>query len=115
MQLLNRSIVQLFAVAGLAGISASLCGCAETASAVTAIEATKMTADILGSLPAWVQQASISFQLNNNVDWGKPEKIVITDTAYVLMYPTSPAQLKASNGIPRMIVINRSDAPNQTF
>ena len=102
-------MVRLFAAGCLAAAMASLSGCAETATAATAVEATKMAADVMGSIPAWVQQAADAFQVQNNVEWGKPERIIVTDTLYVLMYPTSSAQLRANKGVPRMIVIHRTD------
>jgi len=106
------SLLLSAAALGIAGMSS---GCAETGTAVAAAQTAQVTADVLGSIPAWVQQAADAIQLNRSLNWGKPEKVVVTDTTYVLMYPTSAAQRRANNGVPRMIVINRSDAPAETL
>ncbi len=103
-----RQVLSL-AVAAIAGVLSS--GCAETATAVTAVETAQLAANVAGSIPGWVQQAVDAIMVNNNLNWGKPEKIIVTDTDYVLMYPTSAAQLKANRGVPRMIVISRKDEP----
>ncbi|HEX8913383.1 MAG TPA: hypothetical protein VF796_13565 [Humisphaera sp.] len=105
-----RVAVRLFIAAACAAAGgACLTGCQGAAAAATAVETTKLAASAIQAIPEAVRQAAALFQLNNNVQWGSPEKVFITDANYVLVYPTPAAELQKNRGVPRMIVVNRLD------
>ncbi len=98
----------LVGIAGTVGVSS---GCQETAAVATAASVAQTTAATLDKIPGWVQQLADSMQTQRKLNWGKPEHVLVTDTNYVFMYPTTKAELRKNQGMPRMIIIPRSQDP----
>src|SRR4051812_637152 len=80
----------------------------------TAVQVVQSTINQVLNIPQLVYDlAHGSLSTNGNQGWGRPQMVVVTDTDYVLIYPTPDAELK-KNRIPRMVVIHRDDQTDPT-
>jgi hypothetical protein len=95
----------------IAAFAAIGSGCAEMQTAQQAVAAAQVATQAAQAIPAAIQSVADAFALNNGVNWGRPAAIVVTDTQYVLLYPTPLSEQKA--GRPRIIVVNRNDGYTQ--
>jgi len=73
-----------------------------------AIKIVQQTAMHVENVPQLVyDMANAILNANSQSSWGTPEMVVVTDTEYVILYPTSTAERQRNGGIPRMVLIKR--------
>jgi ABC-type uncharacterized transport system auxiliary subunit len=83
--------------------------------ATTAVEVVQATVAQVLNIPQLVfDLATGQVTANGNSNWGKPKMVVVTDTEYVLIYPTPDAELRRNRGVPRMVLIRRNDQTDPT-
>ena len=111
-----KRVVQAVVAATFAVATAGLlAGCQEAAAASAAVSASKLAVDALAGLPEWVRQQVAALEKKNKLDWGKPDRAVDLDFAYVITYPTPVEEMKRNNGRARTIIIHKSSNPTPTL
>ena len=81
----------------------------------TAVQVVQSTVSAVLNIPQLVYDlANGALVSNGNQSWGKPQMVVVTDTDYVIIYPTPEAERLKNRGIPRMVLIHRDDQTDPT-
>ena len=100
-------LVSTFAAAAALGTAALLGGCAEAGAAAgavaTADTAVKTAALAAEAIPAAIQAMADSLVTDRKLNWGKPNRIIVTRDYYVFLYPTPDSERK-KKGVRRVVV-----------
>jgi len=81
----------------------------------TAVQVVQSTVRAVLNIPQLVYDlANGALVTNGNQSWGQPQMIVVTDTDYVIIYPTPEAERLKNGGVPRMVMIRRNDQTDPT-
>jgi hypothetical protein len=81
-------------------------------SAVTAVRVVQAAAVAVTNVPELVNNLVDQLVSSKHPDWGKPNQIIVTDQAYIFLFPTSAADQKRNNGVPHFVIIQRTDQPD---
>ena len=130
----TSATVRVAAIAGVLAGAAWICaGCGTGGAAKGAVDsatkAEKSAVDTANDAIKIVQQTAMRVQnvpqlvydmanailnANSQSSWGTPEMVVVTDTEYVILYPTSAAERQRNGGVPRMVLIKRDQQTDPT-